>query len=69
LKQEKGKANYRKKITPAETGEDGRQFVAALERQTNLFDGRELQLGLALEMMAHGGEQRRMLPVQTPEPQ
>ena len=41
---------------PLETGEDGRQLVATLEWQTNLFDGRELQIGLALEMMAHGGE-------------
>ena len=50
---------------PLQTGQDGRQLVAALERQPNLFDGGDLQIGLGLEMMAHGGEQPRMLQVQT----
>jgi hypothetical protein len=36
---------------------DRRQLVAALERQTNLFDGRELQIGLGLKVVAHGGKQ------------
>ena len=31
-------------------------FIAAPERQANLFDGRELQAGLVLEMVAPGGE-------------
>ena len=39
---------------PLEAGEDGREFVAAAERQANLFDGRGLELGLLLEVMAHG---------------
>jgi hypothetical protein len=43
-----------------------RQLVAALERQTNLFDGRDLQIGLGWVVMAHGGRQPRMLQVQTP---
>jgi hypothetical protein len=54
---------------PLETREDGRQLVTTLERQTNLFEGRDLQIGLALEMMAHGGKRRRRLQVQTSEPQ
>jgi len=29
---------------PLEAGEDGRQFIAAAQRQTNLFDGRELEI-------------------------
>ena len=50
---------------PLQAREDGRQFVAALERQTNLFDGRDLKIGLVLEVVAHGVEQWRMLQVQT----
>jgi hypothetical protein len=52
---------------PLQTGEDGREFVAAFERQANLFDGGDLQIGLGLKSVAHGGEQRRMLQAQTPE--
>ena len=29
---------------PLEAGEDGRELIAAAERQTNLFDGRELEI-------------------------
>jgi hypothetical protein len=54
---------------PLETREDGRQLVTTLERQTNLFEGRDLQIGLALEMMAQRGEKPRILQLQTPEPQ
>jgi hypothetical protein len=50
-----------------EAGEDGREFVAALERQTNLFDGRQLQIGLGLVGMAHDGKQPRMLQGKTAE--
>ena len=46
---------------PLQPREDRRQFVAALERQANLFDGGDVQIRLALEMMAHGLWQRRML--------
>ena len=49
-----------------QAGEDGREFVAALERQTNLFDGCDLQIGLGLVVMAHTGQRPRMLQVQTP---
>jgi hypothetical protein len=52
---------------PLQTGQDGRQLIAALERQPNLFDGRDLQIRLGLEGMAHSGERRRMLQVQTPK--
>jgi hypothetical protein len=38
---------------PLETGEDGWQFVSTLERQANLFDGDDLQVGLGLESVAH----------------
>jgi hypothetical protein len=37
-----------------QTGQEGRQLIAALERQTNLFDGGDLQIGLGLELMTHG---------------
>jgi hypothetical protein len=40
---------------PLESGEDGWQLVAAFERQPNLFDGRDLQIGLGLVGMAHRG--------------
>jgi hypothetical protein len=50
---------------PLQTGEDRRQLVAAFEGQTNLLDGRGLEFGLRLEVMAHGGDETRMLPVQT----
>jgi hypothetical protein len=50
---------------PNFTAKDIAQLVATLERQTNLFDGRELQIGLGLKVVAHGGEQPRMLQVQT----
>jgi hypothetical protein len=40
---------------PLQTGKDGRQFVAAPEWQANLFDGCDLEIGLGLERMAHGG--------------
>ena len=50
---------------PLEPRQNRRQFVATLERQTNLFDGRDLQIGLVLKIMAHGGLWSRMLQVQT----
>ena len=53
---------------PLQASQHGRQFVPALERQTNLFDGRDLEIGLGLEMMAHGGDRLRMLQVQTAKP-
>ena len=40
---------------PLQPGQDRRQLVAALERQANLFDGRDLEIGLGLEGVAHGG--------------
>jgi len=39
---------------PLETGENRRQLVPALERQTNLFNGEDVQIGLVLEWVAHG---------------
>jgi len=45
---------------PLQAGEDGRQFVAALEWQANLFDGDDLEIGLSLEWVARG----RMLRVE-----
>jgi hypothetical protein len=50
-----------------EAGKDGREFVAALERQPNLFDRRDLEIGLGLEVLAHDGIGARMLQVQTTE--
>ena len=47
---------------PLQAGEDRRQLGAALERQTHLFDGRELESGLGLEVVAHGGECCRFRP-------
>ncbi len=41
---------------PLQPGQQWRKFVATLERQTNLFDGRDLEIGLGSEMVAHGGE-------------
>jgi hypothetical protein len=38
-----------------QAGEDRGQLVAALERQLNLFDGDDLQIGLGWEVMASGG--------------
>ena len=52
---------------PLEARQDRRQLVPALERQANLFDGGDLEIGLGLEVVAHGEEQQRMLRVQTPE--
>jgi hypothetical protein len=37
--------------------EDRRQLVPTPERQANLFDGDDLQVGLGLESMAHGVRQ------------
>jgi hypothetical protein len=39
---------------PLQPRQDRRQFVAALERQANLFDGRDLEIGLSLEGVADG---------------
>src|ERR1039457_3020201 len=52
---------------PLQTGQDRRQLVPAPEGQANLFDGRNLEIGLGLEGVAHGGERWRMLQSQTPE--
>ncbi len=41
---------------PLEAGEDRRKFIATVERQANLLDGRELQIGPDLKTMAHRGE-------------
>ena len=48
---------------PLEAGEERRQFVPALARQANLFDGRDLQFGLGLKVMAQGGECCRFRPL------
>jgi len=50
---------------PLQAREVGWQFVAALERQANLFDGCDLQVGLELEVMTHGGE---CLKIGSPKP-
>jgi hypothetical protein len=42
---------------PLQAGQDRRQFIAALERQTNLFDGHNLEVGLGMERVAHGVRQ------------
>src|ERR1035438_9608916 len=52
---------------PLQTGQDRRQLVPAPEGQANLFDGRDLEIGLGLEGVAHGRKQWRMLQGQTPE--
>ena len=41
---------------PLESRQNGRQFVPALERQANLFDGDYLEVWLGLEVVAQGGE-------------
>jgi len=38
---------------PLESGEEGRQLIAAAQRQTNLFDGRDLEIRLGLVVVAH----------------
>ncbi len=53
---------------PLETGEDRRKFIAAVEWQANLFNGRELQSGLDLKTMAHSERGGRRLLGQTAEP-
>jgi alpha/beta superfamily hydrolase len=40
---------------PLQAGEDRGQLVAALERQLNIFDGDDLQIGLGWEVVAPGG--------------
>src|ERR1035441_7105848 len=52
---------------PLQTGQDRRQLVPAPQGQANLFDGRDLETGLGLEMVAHDGGRWRMLQGQTPE--
>src|ERR1035441_10143178 len=52
---------------PLQTGQDRRQLVPAPEGQANLFDGRDLEIGLGLEGVAHGRKQWRMLHGHTPE--
>ena len=47
---------------PLETSQDGRQLIAALERQPNLLNGRDLQIRLGLEWVAHGSECCRLRP-------
>jgi hypothetical protein len=41
---------------PLEAREDGREFIAALEGNEDLFDGRLAQLQLGFESLAHGCE-------------
>jgi len=53
---------------PLQTGQNWGQFVAARERQANLFDGRDLEIGLGLKDVAHGVWLRRMLQLQTAKP-
>jgi len=52
---------------PLQPGQDRRQLVPAPGGQANLFDGRDLKIGLGLKGMAHGGKRRRMLRGQTPK--
>jgi hypothetical protein len=40
---------------PLQAGEDRGQLVAVLERQLNIFDGDDLQIGLGWEVVAPGG--------------
>jgi len=51
---------------PLQTGEDRRQFIAAFKRQMNLFNGDDLEIGLVLEMMAHGVRMLRVQTLKTP---
>src|ERR1035441_2752707 len=53
---------------PLQTGEDRGQFVAARERQANLFDGCDLEIGLGLKGVAQGVWRGRMLQLQTTNP-
>src|ERR1035441_9782303 len=53
---------------PLQTGQNRGQFVAARERQANLFDGRDLEIGLGLKSVAHGVWLGRMLQLQTAKP-
>src|ERR1039457_5145110 len=53
---------------PLQPGQDRRQLVPTAEGQANLFDGRDLEIGLGLIMVTHGGRGTRMLQVQTRKP-
>src|ERR1035438_4158418 len=53
---------------PLQASQDRGQFVSARERQANLFDGRDLEIGLGLKGVAHGGWLGRMLQLQTAKP-
>ena len=53
---------------PLQPGQDRRQLVPAPEGQANLFDGRDLEIGLGLIVVTHGGRRTRMLQVQTRKP-
>src|ERR1017187_5571908 len=53
---------------PLQPGQDRRQLVPALAAQANLLDGRDLEIGLGLIMVTHGGRGMRMLQAQTRKP-
>jgi hypothetical protein len=53
---------------PLQPGQNRRQLVPAPEGQTNLFDGRDLKIGLGLIGVAHGGKGTRMLQGETRKP-
>ena len=38
---------------PLEAGQDGRQFVPAVQGQENLFDGSEAQFGAGVKELSH----------------
>ncbi len=38
---------------PLQAGQEGRQLIAALERQEDLLNGNDLEVGLGMEASAH----------------
>jgi hypothetical protein len=48
--------DFGRREDPLEAREDGREFIAALEGNEHLFDGRLAQLQLGFESLAHGGK-------------
>src|ERR1035441_2261127 len=53
---------------PLQPGQNRRQLVSAPAGQANLFNGRNLEIGLGLIVVTHGGSGTRMLQVQTRKP-
>jgi len=50
---EDGRLEFGMRPDPLQSGEDGRQFIAAFAREDDLLDGREVQSGSGVESLAH----------------